>query len=68
MKRNTSRVLIAVLLVILIPLCCLFGFPDLVYKIKRAIINAPPPTPDPLVDEITRACMQNLKRGKSRQL
>jgi hypothetical protein len=43
------------LLIISIPLCCLLASPDIVYKIKRAVINAPPPTPDPLMDEITNA-------------
>jgi hypothetical protein len=55
MKRNTSRVLIALLLIILIPFCCLFGFPDIVYNIKKYIENAPFPTPDPLEFEITNA-------------
>jgi hypothetical protein len=55
MKRNTSRVLMVLLLVISIPLCCLLASPDIVYEIKRAVINAPPPTPDPLIDEIANA-------------
>jgi hypothetical protein len=55
MKRNISRVLFVLLLVISIPLCCLLASPDFAYKIKRSIINVPPPTPDPLIDEITNA-------------
>jgi hypothetical protein len=55
MKRNTSRVLIVLLLIISIPLCCLLASPDIVYTIKRAIITTPPPTPDRMQHEITNA-------------
>jgi hypothetical protein len=53
MKQNTPRVLIALLLIILIPLCCFFGDPSVVYNIKKYIDNAPPSAPDTLIDEIT---------------
>lgn len=52
MKRSISRVLIGLLLIILIPFCCLIGSPDLFYTTKQAIINPPLPTHDPIVDKI----------------
>lgn len=55
MKRNTSRVLMALLLVFLIPFCCLFGSPDTVYEIIKYVKNAPLSTPDPLEFEINNA-------------
>jgi hypothetical protein len=55
MERKTLRVLIALLLIFLIPFCCLFGDPSIVYNIKKYIVNAPISTPDPLEFEITNA-------------
>ena len=55
MKRNISRVLIVLLLIISIPLCCLFADPSVVYKIKLFFFNHPLPMSDPLELEITDA-------------
>ena len=55
MKRNTSRVLIVLLLIILIPFCCIFGSPDIAYEIKKAIVSPPASTPEPMILEITNA-------------
>ena len=46
MKRSSSRILTVLLLAMSIPLCCLFGAPNITYEIKQ--IYATPPTPDSL--------------------
>ncbi len=55
MKRNISRVLIGLLLMSLIPFCCILSFPDIVYKIKLFYFNTPAYIYDPLESEITHA-------------
>jgi hypothetical protein len=61
MKRTISRILIVLLLIILIPFCCLYGTPDFTYEFKQSIVSTP--TPDPLRIEITNAFFQ-YKNGE----